>query len=365
MSFRIGIIGAGWYGCHLALSFRSLGFSIKVFERQERPLHEASGNNQFRLHLGFHYVRHHLTRVQSRDGFLRFIERYPLLSAPVERNIYAVPDRDSLVDFATYKLVMASSGIDFVEMPEVPSLLRGVSGAMLTQERVLLVSRARNYFTERLGSSLNLGHEVHDIEHRANDILLDGEPFDYVIDATWGYKSQIPGEIFYEPTILLYYETSQSFPAITLVDGALCSVYPTEDPSIFTLSSVTHTPLGTYTSGSAARARLETLRSEEIAAKRSSMEEQILRYVPGFRDIFRFVGVQLAVKTKPVGRVDDRACHVHKDGRLFIVMSGKIDTIFVASERIISYIEAENVLSWKPTDQNLRESIKPAGMFSL
>lgn len=90
MLFDIAIVGAGWYGCHLVSSLESLGFRITVFERNSRPLHEASGNNQFRLHLGLHYARHHGTRLQSRDGFLRFIERYPRLSAEFNENIYAV-----------------------------------------------------------------------------------------------------------------------------------------------------------------------------------------------------------------------------------------------------------------------------------
>ncbi|MBK9616669.1 MAG: hypothetical protein IPO35_14620 [Uliginosibacterium sp.] len=35
----------------------SFGFDVRLFDANTRPLHEASGNNQFRLHLGFHYPR--------------------------------------------------------------------------------------------------------------------------------------------------------------------------------------------------------------------------------------------------------------------------------------------------------------------
>jgi hypothetical protein len=54
------------------------------------------------------------------------------------------------------------------------------------------------------------------------------------------------------------------------------------------------------------------------------------------------MGIQLAVKTKPIGSFDDRSCHVYREGRKFVVMSGKIDTIFFATERILSMIEAEH-----------------------
>jgi len=123
LALSVAIIGAGWYGCHIALSLRGLGLDVTVFDQNDRAMHEASGNNQFRLHLGFHYPRHHGTRAQSRDGFMRFVERYPQLSREVNENIYAVPREDSLVDFATYRLIMTSSGIDFREVRETSVFL--------------------------------------------------------------------------------------------------------------------------------------------------------------------------------------------------------------------------------------------------
>jgi hypothetical protein len=38
---------------------------------------------------------------------------------------------------------------------------------------------------------------------------------------------------------------------------------------------------------------------------------------------------------------ENRSCSVHRQGLLFSVMSGKIDTIFFAVERILSSIETE------------------------
>lgn len=343
MALSVGVIGAGWYGCHIAVSLRALGLDVDVFEQHGRPLHEASGNNQFRLHLGFHYPRHHTTRVQSRDGFMRFVERYPNLSREVAENIYAVPREDSLIDFATYRLIMTSSGIDYREVRETSIALHGVDGLMLAGERVLLIDRARRYFAGRLGRHLHLGTRIGHVEDRADGVYLDGARYDILVDATWGHRAGLPMRFFYEPTILLYYETSGPFPAVTLVDGPLCSIYPTEDPGLYTLSSVPHTPLGQVDDAAAARRLRDGVTGEMVAAKARLMEEQILRYVPGFRDRFRLVGPQVSIKTKPVGRFDDRSCYVFHRGRTFTVMSGKIDTIFFAVERILSSIEAGRV----------------------
>jgi hypothetical protein len=78
---------------------------------------------------------------------MRFVERYPQLSREVVENIYAAPREDSLIDFATYRLIMTSSGIDFREVRETSVLLHGVDGLLLAGERVLLIERARRYFT--------------------------------------------------------------------------------------------------------------------------------------------------------------------------------------------------------------------------
>jgi len=357
LPFKVGIIGAGWYGCHLASSLLSLGFEVTVFERRLRVLDEASGHNQFRLHLGFHYARHHGTRQQSRDGFLRFIERYPDLSAPVPTNIYAVPRNESLIDFHTYKMIMASSGIDFAEYNDNAEWLHDIDGAVLTAERVLMISRARHFFSKRLENVLRLGEEVTCISYNGRNASVNGECFDYIIDASWGKFSKGAADTFFEPTLLLYYEASADAPAVTLVDGPLSSVYPTEDPHIFTLSSVTHTPLGNFLDVRSAEKALDQVTSALVNEKRELMELQILKNVPRFGDVFRFAGAQLSMKTKLNGRADDRSCYVNQTERLFSVMSGKIDTVFHATERILSMIEAEHSQPYVETANRLRDDI--------
>lgn len=357
MVSKVAIIGAGWYGCHLGSSLKTLGFDVTVFEQHARPLHEASGNNQFRLHLGFHYPRHHGTRVQSRDGFMRFMERYPYLSRDVPENIYAVPRNESLIDFATYRLIMTSTGIEFRETSDTSVPIREIAGLIHTSERVLLIEQSRRYFQQQLGSSLVLKHRVTAIENDVECVRVDGEAFDLLIDASWGQHLGMPMPFYYEPTILLYYETDQPFPAVTFVDGPLCSVYPTEDPSIYTLSSVPHTPLGRFTVGHEARAVRDGTSAETVMAKVAAMEEQVSCYLPTFKENFRFVGPQLAVKTKPVGNFDDRSCSVFRRGRIFHVMSGKIDTIFFAMERILSFIESSQSRGFAPLTSPLRQDI--------
>lgn len=335
---KICVIGAGWYGCHIGISLKALGFDVTVFEKNSQILSGASGNNQFRLHMGFHYPRHHNTRIQSRDGFIRFMDRYPDLSREIPDNFYGVSHDESLMDFLTYRLVMTSSGLAFRETRDAHGL-RGVDGVLAVDERVLLTEHARRFFTDRLGNSLAPDMAVGSVVPRGARVEVNGELFDWVVDASWatsGFGTP-PVPVYYEPTMLLYYEAEDPQPAVTLVDGPLCSVYPTENPGLYTLSSVPHTPLGRSSNAAEAISIRENVGKELVAAKRQAMEDQITRYLPDFRDRFRFVGPQLSLKTKPMGDFDDRSCYVFRPHeRIFTVLSGKIDTIFFALDKIIS-----------------------------
>jgi hypothetical protein len=357
MAYRVAVIGAGWYGCHVGLSLLSLNMEVDIYEKEARVLHMASGNNQFRLHQGFHYARHHGTRIQSRDGFIRFTERYGSLSSAVNENLYAVPRGSSMIDFDTYKLIMVSSGLTFSEVSAKPDYLTETEGVIRTHERVILLDRARRYFTDRLGSALHFGVPVDAIQELGDELMVNGKRYDYVIDATWGHFGRLPIPVIYEPTLLLYYEGAPQLPALTLVDGPLSSVYPTEDQSIYTLSSVPHTPLGQFDQPEMAIARCSALTSEEVAERRLAMESQILMNLPSFRERFRFMGVQLGVKTKPIGKFDDRSCYVYREGRRFLILSGKIDTIFYATERIISMIAFDHADASDDGKGSMREDI--------
>ncbi|OFC70466.1 hypothetical protein BFC18_13000 [Alteromonas confluentis] len=273
---------------------------------------------------------------------MRFIERYPTLSDPVENNLYAVPNDDSLIDFLTYRLIMTSSGVEFYEVKPDLYNLSNCSGVLLTDERVMRTDKARHLFRMRLADNLLLNCKVESVRDIGGKVCINEHFFDYVIDATWGSVLPIEYPVFYEPTILLYYRSKIGSFALTMVDGNLCSIYPTDTADIFTLSSVTHTPLGRFDKMITAKEFLNSVDSTLIRTKRSLMEEQVRRYMPDFLDKFEFVGPQLSIKTKLVGATDDRSCYVNKQGRTFVVMSGKIDTIFYASEAILSMIENEN-----------------------
>lgn len=335
---KIGIVGGGIYGCHIAATLKSLGVEVDLFEARERLLEGASGNNQFRLHQGFHYARSFSTRVQSRDGYHRFKERYSRFSRPVLRNLYGVVEKESYLDFRTYRGIMSGSGLDFADVSPSEFDLLGIEGMISTSEEVLQISNLRKYFTDLLSDEVHLGMKAN-----VEDIVNSRE-FDWVIDCTWGHAG-LTNDYFFEPTLLLYYECldPELFDwSITLVDGSFWSLYQTEEPSIFTLSSVRHTPLGRFDNSTLALKRISDISSDELKSKRKQFEQQALRMFPTLLERFSYRDVQLSVKTKPVGMADHRNCEVWRDGNIIRILSGKIDNIFYASEHVLAHIEQGN-----------------------
>lgn len=339
---HIAIIGGGWYGCHLASELAKSNVGAVVFERHDELFIEASGVNQSRLHLGFHYPRSHITRMQSIRGFHQFVAAYPTLSGPVRDNLYAVCQRQSLLDFETYRYVMRASALDFTHVHPADYGVRNVEGALLCGERHLKIAEARRLFRERLGTALRLGTAVERVEPDGRGaFMVNGERFSHVIDATWCQLSPAPVPVYYEPAMLLLYQRRDggTSHAVTIMDGDLYSIYPFDDNGMYTLSGVVETSLGKYNTSREAWGRIASIGPSEIESLRRRMEVGIAWYYPAFCEEYDYVRPIMAVKTKPVVRSDDRACYVKQQGNHFTVLSGKIDTIFEASSLILNALD--------------------------
>ncbi len=337
---KIGIVGGGWYGCHLGLVLKRRGFDVEVHEAEADVLQLASVNNQARLHIGYHYPRCAVTRMQTVACFPRFMEAYPTFSKPIENNIYTVSHENSFLDFRTYCQIMAASGLDFTEVDPAAFGLKGVDGAIATQERVLDFDEARRFFRKNLGDSLFLNSRISSLVDTGDGVRLNGQKYDIAINCTWCAlrTGQVKQNLFFEPTILLYYEATEPFyGALTVMDGPCFSVYPYDDKR-YTLSHVACTARGHFASYAEAQAENDRLTAADIDAIRAAMTEEVLKEFPSFADRFRYLSPQLCVKTKYENRRASRDTSVKRHGNVLTVFSGKIDTVFIAEDMVLEQL---------------------------
>jgi len=102
---RVAVLGAGMQGCCVALELAARGIQVDLYDKNARPLTQASLNNEAKIHLGFLYGNDpslHTARVLAK-GALTFA---PLLRrwigadvdrVPVSETYHYVVHRDSIL----------------------------------------------------------------------------------------------------------------------------------------------------------------------------------------------------------------------------------------------------------------------------
>jgi hypothetical protein len=330
---KVAIIGAGIYGCHIASVLSQFGFDVIIYEKNNDIFLEASGNNQFRLHQGYHYARDYKTRNQSKLGFDKFMDLYSEFTREITDNFYIVPKFNSLIDFKTYLAIFSHEGFkfDLINTKDQSSLIN-VEGIINVSERVIRTNSLKIHFKEKLIDKITFNCFVDDL--KLNKLKIEN---DYVIDCTWGKLNSF-ADSFFEVTHLAYCRnlTKKSHPALTFVDGNLWSLYPTENSEIFTLSSVIHTPLVKSESLKDIQEVKESLSKDILLDNYIKMTNDVEYYYPTFKDNFEYVGDQVSIKTKIIGANDPRDCRVSIEDNVIRIFSGKIDTLYIAEEFIFN-----------------------------
>lgn len=335
---KIAIVGAGWYGCHLGISLKNLGFDVIIYEKNDAIFEEASSKNQNRLHLGFHYARDAATRIQTKNGFEAFENLYNFTIEEINDNIYAIPDLESQICPETYRLTMVSAGLQFEQVDPKKFGIKNCTFGFKTKEKVINWQIAKDYFNQRLNNQLKLSTKIENFEEREDSIILDNDRFDFLIDCSWGQLNSLKKDVYFEPCILLRYKAKkqvQNF-SVTLVDGRLPSIYPEAGLKTVTLSSVTNTPLGMFANWDEASDCIELFSHINLEKKIEKMESELKYYLPEAFEYLDFIEPQFSIKTKKLQKSANRECSVKRTGRVIEVMSGKIDTIFTAQKEVLT-----------------------------
>lgn len=319
---KIAIIGGGWIGCHLANKLRHV-HEVALFEKNTSLFTQTSYNNQNRLHLGYHYARNHPTRTLCVDTFSRFLEDYGFLTTSIDLNLYCIPLQESLIDYQTYKQIF-----NIQESAEVPTSLSNLEGCILTRERYIDFAKAKEYFNREL-SRLVVTRTVD-----ANLLASIQNEYDVVIDATNQHmevKKLV--DSFYELTVsFLYKKVAQvPFGALTLVDGALFSIYP-YCRDLFTLTDVEQTPIQSFGNIAQLEAYKKELADCVIDTRRLLSENKVNKYYPQFLQHFEYAGHYLSTKVKVQSKSADRTPITTIDGNLISCFTGKIQGIYIIED---------------------------------
>lgn len=330
---KIRILGAGWYGCHIAITLMRAGHEVEIHESKDIIFAGASGSIPARLHLGFHYPRSAATREACQKHSKEFMSHYKHLTRLVPLNIYAIAKGDSMVDFGQYVKTM-SGEVDFIKVDEDDIGVYGlqnVEGALLTGECHVVPSLARQYFEDNIGQKI-----IYD----SRPELVDDPAYDWTIDCTF-CANDSAGVDRYEPCIvgLLRGPTDR---AVTIMDGPFSSLYPwDEDNRLNSLSSAKWSPFSkTCKTWKEANEIIETISPSMIGRHLDGMMDDIKAYYPDAATKYEFHGYRLSIRAMPKSGADSRLVEIIRVGdKAMRVRAGKIDAVISAAKFIKEIIQ--------------------------
>jgi hypothetical protein len=321
---RIRVLGAGWYGCHIASALLADGHQVEVHETARTIFSGASGSIPARLHLGFHYPRSRMTRAACQVHQLGFMEHYGELTAGIRSNLYAIAQDDSLVDFDQYCRTLAGE-VPFIPVRADEYGLQACEGAVLTGERHIVTDKARAHFEALLGDI---------VKYEISPEAFSASSYDLTVDCTFAANSAA-GVDRYEPCLVLLLK-GPCDQAVTIMDGPFGSLYPWDQRlGLSSLSSAKWSPfrkdIGTYAE---ARKFLDSLHPHEVQDRGIAMIEDFARFYPRI-NVFQVEHHLLSIRAMPKSGADTRLIDIQRvDPNLIRVRAGKIDAVIHAGNLI-------------------------------
>jgi hypothetical protein len=348
----ICIIGGGFYGCYISKKIKEnfKDIDIEIYEKNSSLISEAGKNNQYRLHLGFHYPRSIETIKQTQEGSKIFINEFKKFISKTKKNIYLI-HKNSLVDFKSYKKIFKKKKIYFKEinLKNINFLknIHNYEGAINTNEKVILMDQLIPFLKKNIKKNckINLNNEIKKINSKKGEIYnRDNQikKFDLIINTTYtnpnlGAKKKF--KLKYEIAGMVKIKNTLKNTAITIMDGQFVSIYP-RNQSEASISSVKFTPIKKFR-------QLKDLNKYLKLAKKNKIEieKKIINHSKiFFNDKLKIInkGLILAPKVKVLNdKRSERFTSLRKNHKTLNVLCGKLDAaplIYKKIQKIISKI---------------------------
>ena len=338
---KICIIGAGWFGCYIGLKLNESGHQVTIYEKEKDIFLNSSGNNQNRLHLGFHYPRSKKTINISKKGFKIFTKNLNFLTKKIDQNIYSISsDKKSKISFKNYCNILNKSKLKFKILNKknlISNKFYNLKGSILCEEKLILQDKAKKFFKNKLKNKFKFNKNINRIKKINKKFQIDNDEYDYVVDCT-GFQldANKKNKIIHEYCVIfLYkYKTPKKHPAITIMDGPFFTLYPWDEKNNFGLYSVVDSRLLKDKKFENLKKRSLKINKTYLKKIRSKTENKFSIYYPGFKKNFKFSKYLLSYRVISENKNDSRICEVINNNNLISVLPGKIDHIFYAYEKI-------------------------------
>ena len=341
---KICIVGGGFYGCYLAIKLKKKysKSKISIYEKNNDILNESAINNQYRLHLGFHYPRSNKTIKETFFGATLFKKEFKKYIYFPKKNIYAI-HKNSKVTFENYIKKFSSFNIPFkiISKKIYKNYFKEpdhIKGAILTQEGTLLLKKLYDDFKKKYLKNIEIfrNKEVLDINSNGKILLNKNQinTFDLVINTTHTNPNLgLDNKFFklkYEKALMVLVKNFlNKDEAITIMDGKFVSLYPLNS-ELLSFSSVKFTPV--FKTHSLKNFRENKFNSKKLYAQK--IINDVRKYINLPKKI-NIKKITISPKVKITNdNGDKRISSFVKKKKLISVFCGKIDAAPVLWKKI-------------------------------
>ncbi len=348
---RVAVIGAGVFGCNVALVIANAGYEVVLLERLPDIIMGTSKNNTNRVHQGFHYPRDMQTALECRDNYRRFeiefretlLDNYP--------SIYCIAEEKSLTskeEFIKFCDVLDLS-YSVIDLNCFSVKIDGCNLGISCQETILDSDILRNILRSKIINNkrvtLSCNTEVAAIKKNSHQyelsFLSESQPkqsFDAVINCSYANINTLTEQLGYEVSEGQYEYTvvpiiSLDLPptSITIMDGPFMTLFPYGKKKNFLLYHVDHSVIKTEITKTLNPDWLDPHKSPLVSMDRSKYFDAMLKscskYVPALANAKLCGYLEAPRMVLPKHEQDDaRPSFVHDYGEGYLtVFSGKID----------------------------------------
>jgi hypothetical protein len=367
---RLAIIGAGWYGCHLALELKKAGHDVALYEKNAAIFSQISGSFGIRLHSGTHYPRSPETRKNCAKNFHIFKERYPDLVVPHEYSVYGLGTKDangnpSKVNEELFLKVSKETPSCKVIAPESAGYKELITAITVEEPSIAIGERLRTTFESYLKQEqvdLRCNFEVQKITPYNQGFTVSGngkeDYFDKVINTT-SYQAFLPDhsdfpvdmEVVYQTCLSLVYKDkkpgSRPFSFIVM-DGWFPCMMPICDGNPSQHYILTHgkwTIMGSYNDPTTATKVLSELNDDWVEEQvKPHCEQEMNRFWPSFASRFEYVGWRGTVLAKLRTQLEFRSAITYEKKGIIQIFPGKVSNIFDVEHEVNALLKNENIL---------------------
>lgn len=338
---KVGIIGAGLFGCTAAIHAARAGHDVTLYDKASEIMTGATKANQLRLHRGYHYPRAASTVDECRQGLVSFEREYgeAVLSGGSQYYVIAKGSRTSADEYIRF---MDGQGLGW-HLADLGSPLfnhRLIDAAFrVTEDRVdyhklrSIVERdlKRAGVTVRLGQTATIG-----MREQFDRIIIAGYAGTNEIAAALGCERiELQYEMVEKPIVQLPKQYRDI--GIVVMDGPFGCIDP-GDKGTHLMGHVEHAVRSRWT-GTVGKDAVEQ------PSAFATMKGALKAYLPFLSEAehvgsYRTVRVVLPAKDA----TDERPTLVTQlDSQVMRIFAGKLGHAVTAAKDALAFIEGERI----------------------